>query len=163
MRTTYQDLHPSWHAFSHSPDLHGQQVPNIAEVLSRKPLLRQPNKINVKLEEFAILRLEKEREDNSHADRILSAHKLPFKFPVKAANIEYPPIDKRGADNPLYRTTSMEVGARLPMQHQLAERYFPLNNNFSQSFANRRASQSTALNTNLSRNRVHYYSSSLDS
>ena len=159
MRTTAQDLQPSWHAFSHAPDLQGQQVPNISQGLAQKPRVRRPNHIDVKLEEFEILSLEKTREQNSHADRILSAHKLPMKFPVRAEHIQYPPIVKRGASNPLFRTTAMEVGAKVPMQHQLAERYFPLNNNFSQSFANRRV-KFTTLNTNPSRSRIH---SSFDS
>lgn len=159
MKTTYEDLQASWHAFGSAPDLEGQEVPNISAVLAQKPRVRRPNRIDVKLEEFEILSAEKAREESSHADRILSAHKLPWKFPVRAENIEYPEINKRGATNPLYKTTAMDIGAKKPMQHQLAERYFPLNNNFSQGFANRRA-KSTALNTTLSRSKIH---ESLDS
>ena len=153
MQTTYEELNPKWHAFN-SPSLKGQSVPKISEVLAMKPRVRRPNKVEVDIANFEILRKEKEIEESLHADRILSAHKLPWKFPVKSENIVYPVIDKHGADNPLFFTTSMDIGAKKPLPHQLAERFFPLSNKFSKDFAGRRA-RNTAINTRTTKSQVH--------
>jgi len=153
MQTTYQELNPHWHAFNAS-SLRGQMVPRISEVLASKPRVRRPNKVEVDLTEFTILNQEKEIEKNLHADRILSAHKLPWKFPVKSENIQYPIIDKHGADNPLYAPISLDIGSKKPLPHQLAERFFPLSNKFSKDFAGRRAKY-TAINTMTSKSRIH--------
>jgi len=153
MQTTYQELNPSWHAFG-SPSLIGQRVPRISEVLAMKPRVRRPNRVDVNLSEFAILRQEKEAEDNRHTDRILSAHKLPSKFPVKAEDIVYPVTDKLGASNPLFQTTSNDIGSKKPLQHQLPERYFPIDSKFSKAFSAGRAKY-TAINTRPTKSQVH--------
>ena len=119
-----------------------------------KGRVRRPNKVEVNLDDFEILRQEKEIEASLHADRILSAHKQPFKFPVKSENIVYPTVDKHGAYNPLFVTTSMDIGAKKPLPHQLAERFFPLSNKFSKDFAGRRA-KNTAINTRTTKSQVH--------
>jgi Domain of unknown function (DUF4490) len=157
MQTTYQELNPKWHAFN-SSSLTGQNVPKISEVLARRPTVRRPNRVHVDISEFAILNREKEIEANLHADRIMSAHKLPWKFPVRSENICYPIIDKHGSGNPLFATTYNDIGSKKPLQHQLAERYFPLSSRFSKDFAGRKA-KNTAINTMGTKSAIH---SSLD-
>ena len=70
----------------------------------------------------------------------------------------YPAIDKAGAGNPLYATSSQDIGCMPPSSHHVPDRRFPKRNEFSQSFANRTV-QFAGLNTNNSRSKVH---SSLD-
>lgn len=90
----------------------------------------------------------------SLTDPIISAHTIPRKFPVKSENINYPRIDKKGVDNPLYYTTSSAIGSDVPRPHQLAERYFPKSNEFSQSFANR-TRRFAGMKTHVSYSHVH--------
>ena len=76
-------------------------------------------------------------------------------FPMKPdSNISYPRIDKVGVENPMFFTTSMEVGANKPLPHHLPDRYFPKSNNFSQSFANRQK-PFAGLVTHVSHSRIH--------
>ena len=156
MQTTSQDFSPTWHAFS-ATSLIGKHIPSISEVLACKPRCRKPNKVHVDLSNFPLLQQEKMDEECLHADRILSAHKIPHKFPVSAEMIRYPSVAKRGASNVLFRTTSLDIGSKRPDQHQLPERYFPLLSGFSKGFPSR--TPLTALSTSQTRSRVH---SSLD-
>ena len=73
-------------------------------------------------------------------------------------SMSYLPIDKLGALNPLYFTSSQEVGFMPPSNHHIPDRRFPKSNQFSQSFANR-ITQFAGLHTSSSKSKVH---SSLD-
>lgn len=69
-------------------------------------------------------------------------------------SMKYPPIDKLEALNPLYFTSSQELGCMPPSNHHIPDRRFPKSNQFSQSFANR-ITQFAGLHTSSSRSKVH--------
>ncbi len=130
------------------------QIPKICDVLGSKSRVRKPRHVEVDLTPFVSLKQAADLVKSRQADRMLSAHTIPVKFPVKAEHITYPKSGLRGSDNPLYASTSSLIGAEQPRKHQLAERYFPKNNDFSKGFTVQNA-KSTALSTRVTWSRVH--------
>ena len=54
----------------------------------------------------------RKEEDDKHAEKVLSAHILPNKFPINPDKMIYPDI--KNADNPLYYTTNTVYGNEKP-------------------------------------------------
>jgi hypothetical protein len=150
-KTTASDYDPLWSSLG-AFSVARAPVPKVSEVLSTKP--RAPAALQVDLTPFVNLKLAADMERSRLADRVLSAHTVPVKFPVKAEHISYPTSALRGCDNPLYQSSSSAIGSEQPRKHQLAERFFPKNNHFSKGFTVQNA-KSTALSTRLTRSRIH--------
>merc|ERR1712146_95202 len=94
-----------------------------------------------------------EAQKAKQGEPVLSAHILPTKFPVKAEKMVYPTIAKRGQENPLYATSSRAIGVP-PMSHQVADIYFPKNNDFTNKYTDHRP-RYTGLQTQSLPSKVH--------
>ena len=152
MSTTYRQLDPKWHAFGSTRI--PLDVPDVSQVLASKPLIRKPHHLDIDKAEFPLLLQEEQQDKDSHAEKIISAHILPLKFPVRAEDIHYPTVTKNGAYHPLYKTSSMEIGSKPPQAHQLPERFFPRSSRFSSSFLAGHT-ENTALKSHPSKSRIH--------
>ena len=58
--------------------------------------------------------------------------------------------------NPLYLTSSCEIGSSRAQEHHRRDKYFPKTNVFSESFAGRN-SRDAGLNTFISKSKVHKF------
>jgi hypothetical protein len=75
------------------------------------------------------------------------------KFPVQPGEYKYPePGLKVGS--PLYMTTYMDIGRLLPSGYEITDRYFPLNNKFSNEFSGG-MTRNQSLNTAVTNSKVH--------
>merc|ERR1712194_280570 len=103
----------------------------VSEILKRSDALRNPVRPVVDSTSFVMINtIETEKKENQ-AERVLSAHVLPKKFPVDPDKLIYPPLREK---NPLYYTTSSTYGNEKPRSHQVAEAFFPKSNKFSKSY-----------------------------
>lgn len=75
------------------------------------------------------------------------------KFPVQPGEYKYPEHGLK-VGNPLYMTTYMDVGRLMPSGYEIADRYFPLNNKFSNEF-NGGIYKNASLNTATTKSKVH--------
>ncbi|CAD7937415.1 unnamed protein product [Amoebophrya sp. A25] len=101
------------------------------EVIRRTDDLRKPVKPEVADTDFIMTNTIKKETETIMAERVLSAHVLPKKFPVDPDRMIYP---ERGNVNPLYATTNSIYGNEKPRGHQVADAFFPKSNKFSHSF-----------------------------
>ncbi|KAF4684292.1 hypothetical protein FOZ60_007994 [Perkinsus olseni] len=154
--TTYQEYHPFWRSLANSHTVEGHNVPTISQVLeknSKSRLVQPPFKLQIDMASFKILDDFRRAARERQAERILSAHTIPKKFPVTEEAVAGH-VDSRINQHPLYATTSALVGKDRPMQHQLAERYFPMNNDFTNKFTNLRP-RYYGLNTKPRPSKIH--------
>merc|ERR1712194_146697 len=91
----------------------------------------QPVRPVVHDNDFTLTNAIRSEVEGNTADRVLSAHVLPKKFPIDANRMVYPPLKER---NPLYYTTSSTYGNEQPRPHQVAEAFFPKSNKFSKTY-----------------------------
>eukprot|EP00933_Yihiella_yeosuensis_P050182 TRINITY_DN47948_c0_g1_i1.p1 TRINITY_DN47948_c0_g1~~TRINITY_DN47948_c0_g1_i1.p1 ORF type:complete len:204 (+),score=44.48 TRINITY_DN47948_c0_g1_i1:126-737(+) len=109
-------------------------VPPISQILGARSVIKKPVRpIQITAKCLLATQIAEERKA-MQTDKVLSADVIPKKFPVKAENFAYPPMAKRGGDNPLFATSSQVYGKEQPMAHQVAEAYFPSTNLFTKSF-----------------------------
>merc|ERR1719183_146893 len=131
-----------------------RDIPPISHILGSRPTVHKPVRPLVVTAECILAKqIEQERVD-SLADKVLSADKVPKKFPAKAEHISYPTNEKHGADNPLYWTTAQLHGKEQPMEHQLPDRYFPSTNLFTKGFLDKKP-RFTGLNTAPTPSKIH--------
>jgi len=116
------------------------------ELIKRADGLKKPNAIRVEDTDFWMTNKIREEQAEKHAERVLSAHILPYKFPINPDKMIYP--DVKNAANPLYYTTNTTYGNEQPRPHQVAEAFFPKTNKFSKSFTDARP-RIQALNTSM--------------
>merc|ERR1719487_3018928 len=129
-------------------------IPKISDVLAGKELIPKPMPPNIDHTKYVLQRQHDEAVRSRQGDPVLSAHILPVKFPVNAKDIKYPAIAKRGTDNPLYATSSLNIGKEVPMSHQLPEHYFPKNNDFTNKYTDSKP-RYTGLQTMPTLSKVH--------
>jgi hypothetical protein len=156
-RAFYEPLsssyHPGWKCADLESRLDNKFVPKISDALAKKTLI--PHPVRPKIEgEYPLTAGFKDAKRAREAEPVLSAHCLPVSFPVKAENIRYPASTKRGADNPLYSVASQVIGKEPPQAHQLAERYFPKNCDYTKTYTDC-APRTTGLVTRPTMSRVH--------
>jgi hypothetical protein len=145
--------HPGWKCADRESRLDGKFVPKISDALANKTLI--PHPVRPKIEgTYPILQAFKDAKRARETEAVLSAHCLPVTFPIKAEKVRYPASTKRGADNPLYFVSSMVIGKEPPQQHQLAERYFPKNCDYTKTYTDS-APRTTGLVTRPTMSRVH--------
>mmetsp|Transcript_110173 Transcript_110173/g.246241 ORF Transcript_110173/g.246241 Transcript_110173/m.246241 type:complete len:183 (+) Transcript_110173:93-641(+) len=109
-------------------------VPKISDILGARAVIKKPVRaIQTTAKTILADRIRDERTEQL-ADKVISADVIPKKFPVEAGNFAYPKSAKRGADNPLYATSSQAHGKESPMTHQVPDRYFPSTNGFTKLF-----------------------------
>lgn len=150
--TTNSSYDPKWKA-TQSYDVIKAEIPKISDVLAAKELVRKPLYPEIDFNKYTLQREFEAAVKERQGDAVLSAHILPVKFPVRAERMEYPAIAKRGADNPLYSTSSRAVGNK-PMAHQIAEYYFPKNNDFTNKYTDSRP-RYTGLRTQATPSKIH--------
>lgn len=162
---------PGWKCADNEISLHNKHVTGISEALAMKTrqgrgypgLVEQPVRPNVDTnpELFPTVTMLRKAKEDRLAEPVLSAAICPVKYPSPEADLwKYPKITKKGGDNPLYYTTATLIGLEPPRQHQLAERYFPKNNDFAKSFTDTKkfyfpGAPSYCLNTTKTRSRAH--------
>mmetsp|Transcript_46140 Transcript_46140/g.103757 ORF Transcript_46140/g.103757 Transcript_46140/m.103757 type:complete len:213 (-) Transcript_46140:94-732(-) len=129
-------------------------VPKISDVLGARPTIRKPVRPLVTTARTILADTIKQEKMSQQGDKVLSADRLPKKFPTNASDYCYPPSAKRGTDNPLYETTGMAYGKEAPDWHQIPDRYFPSNNNFTKEFVETKP-RYTGLNCVPSLSKVH--------
>ena len=128
------------------------KIPSISEILDGKDPIRRPVRTIVDTGRFVLTKAKQDEMKASQLEPILSAHIAPHKFPVSA--YEYPRIEKRGAENPLYFTTNTASGKEKPMKHQLPDVFFPRDNHFSSTFTDLKP-RNSALATRPSFSKIH--------
>jgi len=146
--------HPGWKCADRESKLDRKFVPKISDALAAKTLIEHPVRPQIKMENYKTLRQVEEEKKSREAEAVLSAHCLPTKFPVDAEKIRYPQSQKRGQDNPLYATAAQVIGSEVPAPHQLPERYFPKNCDYSKSYTDSRP-RFTGLVTKPTLSRAH--------
>ncbi|KAF4672051.1 hypothetical protein FOL47_000991 [Perkinsus chesapeaki] len=154
--TSYQEYFPFWRSLGNSHTVEGHNVPTVSQVLEKNSgsrLVQPPMKLKIDMRQFKILDDFRRATRERQAERILSAHTIPKKFPVTENDVSGH-VDSRIKQHPLYATTSALVGKDRPMQHQLAERYFPMNNDFTNKFTDLRP-RYCGLNTKPRPSRIH--------
>jgi len=104
---------------------------NMQQLIRRTDDLKKPVRPKVDDEDFIYMNTVKLEGQEIAAERVLSAHVLPKKFPVDPDRLIYPPVRET---NPLYYTTSTVYGNEKPRPHQVAEAFFPKSNKFSKSY-----------------------------
>jgi len=129
-------------------------VPKISDVLAARPTVRKPVRALQATAKTILADAIAEERKQQLADKVLSADVVPKKFPVKAEDFNYPPNAKRGADNPLYGTSSQAYGNEVPMAHQISDRYFPSTNLFTKGFVDTKP-RFTGLTTRASPSKFH--------
>ena len=78
---------------------------------------------------------------------------IPKPFPSVAEEMKYPePVLNKG--NPLYRTSNNSYGSKLPASSDLATRFYPKDNKFTETFLGGNFADS-GLNTHANPSRVH--------
>jgi len=152
-KTSNSDYDPKWMATG-TYNVIKADIPKISDVLAAKELIPAPKPMQIDLSKYELTRAMEQEVKDRQGDPVLSAHVLPVKFPVKAKNIVYPSIDRKGNENPLWATSSRTIGNEVPMQHQLAEQYFPKNNDFSNQFTDSRP-RYTGLQTRPTLSKIH--------
>lgn len=131
-----------------------EDVPKISDILAARPTIRKPVRpLQTTAKCILANQIEAARKERD-ADKVLTADILPKKYPVRAEAFCYPEDVKKGADNPLYNTTSKAHGSEMPMPHQITDRYFPSGNQFTKGFVDTRP-RFTGLNTTPILSKVH--------
>eukprot|EP00746_Dinoflagellata_sp_MGD_P004320 gnl/MRDRNA2_/MRDRNA2_108322_c0_seq1.p1 gnl/MRDRNA2_/MRDRNA2_108322_c0~~gnl/MRDRNA2_/MRDRNA2_108322_c0_seq1.p1 ORF type:complete len:219 (+),score=34.63 gnl/MRDRNA2_/MRDRNA2_108322_c0_seq1:69-659(+) len=128
------------------------KIPSISEILDGKDPIRRPVRPLVDTGRFLLTKAKMDELKASKLDPILSAHIAPHKFPISA--YEYPKIEKRGAENPLYFTSNTACGKETPMKHQLPDLFFPRDNHFSSTFTDLKP-RDTGLSTRPNFSKIH--------
>lgn len=142
-----------WHDGTRGTQV-SRDVPRISDVLGARPTIKKPVRPLVTTAKCMLANAIEEERKERLADKVLSADVVPKKFPVKASDFEYPESGKRGSNNPLYQTSSQAYGKETPMPHQIADRYFPSGNKFTQGFVDKKP-RYTGLSTAPTYSHVH--------
>mmetsp|Transcript_1305 Transcript_1305/g.2928 ORF Transcript_1305/g.2928 Transcript_1305/m.2928 type:complete len:156 (-) Transcript_1305:470-937(-) len=100
-------------------------------VVRRTDDLKKPVRPHVEDTDFIMTNTIKKETESIMAERVLSAHVLPKRFPVDPDRMIYPPLRE---ENPLYYTTNSTYGTEKPRPHQVADAFFPKSNKFSKSY-----------------------------
>lgn len=129
-------------------------VPKISDVLAARPCIRKPVRPLMTTAKCVLSKQIEQARKDLMADKVLSADVLPKKYPVKSQDFCYPPNAKKGAENPLYATSSQAYGSEQPMAHQITDRFFPSANLFTKGFVETKP-RFTGLNTMPMRSKVH--------
>lgn len=100
------------------------------------------------------------QQEEANLDEISAAKKkldgnaiIAKKFPVQPGEFKIPEHGLK-IGNPLYMTTSMDVGRLQPSAYEIADRYHPLDNKFSKTFGGGMPKNS-GLNTAHTLSKVH--------
>jgi len=152
-KTSNSDYDPQW-AASGSYNVDKAEIPSISAVLGMKERVRAPVRPKIDFDRFVLQKQEADEVRARQCDAVLSADVLPVKFPSSARDIRYPEVDKRGAKNPLYETSTYNIGKEVPQAHQVPDMYFPRNNHFVKRFTDSKP-RFTGLQTRPSASRVH--------
>lgn len=150
--TTNGQYSGTWH--NGLPGYKLGDVPTISQVLASRPTVKKPVRPIVTTAKAVLATQIAEERKAMEVDKVLSADVIPKKFPVEAQNYCYPKSAKRGADNPLYGTSSQAYGSKAPMEHQVPERYFPSTNMFTKGFVDTKP-RFTGLSTLPTLSKVH--------
>lgn len=130
------------------------EVPAIADILAARSVIKKPVRPLQTTAKCLLANQIAQEKIDQQIDKVLSADKVPVKFPVQAENYCYPPMAKRGGDNPLFSTSSQAYGSEMPLAHQVPDRYFPSGNNFTKGFVETKP-RYTGLSTKPTPSRVH--------
>ena len=156
-RTTYKDFGPSWLMMDGKTcDIKTAQIPTYSEIGSGIPNFRKTQKL---LRNSSVA--ERWREDQTENLDALSKEKRNLdqnalrakKFPVNAESFQYP---EHGLNigNPFYTTSYMVIGKLKPSNFEVAERYYPVNRNFTGQFGGGNY-KFDGLNTSAAFSKVH--------
>jgi len=152
-RSSNNDYTGHWHDGTFGTSV-SENVPRISDVLAARPTIRKPVRPLVVTAKCVLAnQIEASRKERD-ADKVLSADVLPKKYPVRSEDFSYPENAKKGAENPLYYTSSQAYGMEQPAPHQITDRYFPSGNNFTRGFVDTRP-RYTGLNTCSMPSKVH--------
>eukprot|EP00416_Gambierdiscus_australes_P039982 CAMPEP_0171102542 /NCGR_PEP_ID=MMETSP0766_2-20121228/58091_1 /TAXON_ID=439317 /ORGANISM="Gambierdiscus australes, Strain CAWD 149" /LENGTH=225 /DNA_ID=CAMNT_0011562859 /DNA_START=54 /DNA_END=728 /DNA_ORIENTATION=+ len=130
--TTNAEYRGHWH--DGVPGNQLGDVPKISEILAARPTVKKPVRPLVTTARTLLADQIAAERRAQEGEKVLSADRLPKKFPVEADAYSYPEPGKRGANNPLYSLSSQNYGQAAPDWHQMPDRYFPSNNKFTHGF-----------------------------
>ena len=157
-RTTYDDLGPSWQMMDgHTcTNIKTAHIPTYSEIGSKIPSFRKEQKL---FKNQAVAERWKESQPESldalsEERRKLDQNAIKAKkFPVSAENFQYP---EHGLNvgNPFYMTSYMVIGKLKPSNFEVAERYYPVNRNFTGQFGGGNY-KFDGLNTSTAFSKVH--------
>lgn len=157
-RTTYKDFGPNWLLLGDQacPDLKKASISTYSDIGKTLPNFRKETKL-LKNQTVA----EKWKENQSEQLDVLSQEKRKLdanaikakKFPVCAENLQYPDHGLN-IGNPFYMTSYMVIGKLKPSSFEVAERYYPVNRNFTGQFGGGNY-KFDGLNTSTAFSKVH--------
>mmetsp|Transcript_70301 Transcript_70301/g.139338 ORF Transcript_70301/g.139338 Transcript_70301/m.139338 type:complete len:194 (-) Transcript_70301:97-678(-) len=136
------------------PGYQAGQVPKISAVLGARPTIRKPVRPLTTTAKTILADQIRAESKAQEGEKVISADRMPKKFPVDHNNYSYPKVDKRGVGNPLYATSSQAYGSEPPVAHQVPDRYFPSTNKFTAGFVETKPRYS-GLNCASSLSNVH--------
>ena len=156
-KTNYQELGPNWLMMGgQNCDIKTAKIPTYSEIGKKIPNFRKEQKL-LKNQTVA----ERWKESQTETLDALSQEKRKLdqnalrakKFPVSAENFQYP---EHGLNigNPFYHTSYMVIGKLKPSNFEVAERYYPVNRNFTGQFGGGNF-KFDGLNTSSAFSKVH--------
>jgi len=155
-KTTTSDYGQVWNV-SDEKDIKSSDVPNYSDIGKSLPDFRKAEKLLKN--QLVAAKWGKQQEEA--LDEISAAKKkldqnaiVAKKFPVQPGQYKYPEHGLK-VGNPLYMTTYMDIGRLLPSGYEIADRYHPLNNKFSNEFSGGMYKNSS-LNTATIGSKVHH-------
>jgi len=154
-KTTTSDYGQVWNV-SDQKDPKSSDVPTYGDIGKSLPDFRKAEK----LLKNQLVAAKWGKQEEEALDEISAAKKkldqnaiVAKKFPVQPGQYKYPEQGLK-VGNPLYMTTYMDVGRLLPTGYEIADRYHPLNNKFSNEFSGGMFKNSS-LNTAVLGSKVH--------
>mmetsp|Transcript_106932 Transcript_106932/g.312697 ORF Transcript_106932/g.312697 Transcript_106932/m.312697 type:complete len:191 (-) Transcript_106932:148-720(-) len=150
--TSNAEYRGEWHDGTHGWKV--SDVPKISDVLGARPTIRKPVRPLVTTAKTILADQIVMERKAQEGEKVLSADRLPKKFPVEASAYSYPTSGKQGANNPLYSTSSQSYGQAAPDWHQIPDRFFPSNNKFTGCFVEKKP-RNTGLSCAPSLSKVH--------
>jgi len=151
--TSNGDYSGFWHDGTRGAPL-SKDVPPMREVLNARKSIKKPPRPLATTAKCMLANAMDEEKKANQVEKIASADVIPRKFPVRAKDFHYPEQIKRGANNPLYQTSSMAIGKAMPTDEHLPDRYFPTTKHFTRTFVDAKP-RNTSLNTVPSYSRTH--------
>lgn len=155
-KTNYSELGPNWLLTGGSCDIKHAKIPKYSEIGKDLPEFRKTKALlkNQMVAEKFKESCTESLDELSKEKRKLDQNALRAKkFPIKAEDLQYP---EHGLNvgSPFYLTSYMIIGKLKPSNFEIAERYYPVNRNFTGQFGGGNY-KFDGLNTNVAFSKVH--------
>lgn len=155
-KTTGSDYGASWNVSNAKKPL-SSEIPSYKQIDQTLPQFRKAEKV---LKNQLVAAKWGKQESDEDFDAITVAKRkidanaiVAKKFPVQPGQYKSPEHGLK-IGTPLYMTTYMDVGRLHPSEYEIADRYHPINNHFSNTFTGGMV-RNGSLNTATTYSKVH--------